>query len=91
MTTPTEKKLLKGAFKKWEKEIGADSWSVWDSIETEQLELLLLRGYQLAKKENQEKIDNELRGLYFLVKKGHDKRIQAQIDILERLKEAKSK
>lgn len=40
----------------------------------------------LGKSQALTEIDNELRGLYFLVTKGHDERIQAQINVLERIK-----
>ena len=47
---------------------------------------MLNKGYELGKAEAINLIDNELRVLYFLVKKGHDERIEAQIKVLEKIK-----
>jgi len=49
-------------------------------------DLCFQRGKEAGKSEAITLIDNELRTLYFLVKKGHDERIEAQIKILEKLK-----
>jgi len=42
--------------------------------------------YKRGKSEAITLIDHELRALYFLVKKGHDARIEAEIKVLEKLK-----
>jgi len=45
-----------------------------------------LLGKEAGKSEAITLIDHELRALYFLVKKGHDARIEAEIKVLEKLK-----
>ena len=44
------------------------------------------KGFEAGKSETITLINNELRALYFLVKKGHDERIEAEIKVLEKLK-----
>jgi len=55
MKTQTEIKLEK-VFNKWQKEIGADNWSVWDSITTDDI-MLFGRRVQEEAKLSQHKAD----------------------------------
>jgi hypothetical protein len=60
-----EKEIELKILKEWEKEIGADKWSVWDSITSENIDLLLHKGF-LAGQNSQKEKDLEI------IKKGFE-------------------
>ena len=50
-----EKEIELKILKEWEKEIGADKWSVWDSITSENIDLLLHKGFLAGQNFQKEK------------------------------------